>query len=147
MIKTKRLFLFGAGAEFEWDAPTTSELTELVLESGFKMCDNKTTVTRFIYQTLLHNAYATKDVNFETIISVIEELVVYYANYDSNRGIQSVYSCFFESKFKNEILNFSIEGGKKNMVMHLKFLKVLSIISVNDLCKMKHLSSFFLNIF
>lgn len=112
MVRKRRIFLFGAGAELEWNAPKTSELTILVLDSGFKMCDNKTTVTRFIYQTLLNNGYTDKDATFETIICVIEELIVYYANFDSNRGIASLYSCFFESKFNDEILNFSIDGGK-----------------------------------
>jgi len=112
MVKTKRIFIFGAGAALERAAPKTSELTTLVLESGFKMCDNKTTVTKFIYQTLRNYGYTERDANFETIISVIEELVVYYSNFDSNRRIPSIYSCFFESKFHDEILNFTIEGGK-----------------------------------
>ena len=93
-------------------APTTSDLRALVLNTGFKMSDNKTRVTRFIYQTLIDNGYSDKDVNFETIISVIEELVVYYSDFDSSRRIPSIYRCLFESKFNDEILNFSIEGGK-----------------------------------
>src|SRR4051794_16201570 len=108
MVRTKRIFLFGAGAALEWGAPKTSELTELILNCGFKTCDNKTTVTKFIYQILLNNGYTSKDVNFETIISVIEELVVYYSNFDSEKNTTSLYTCFFESKFRDEILNFSI---------------------------------------
>lgn len=113
MEKVRRTFLFGAGAALEWGAPTTTELTELVLNSGFKMADNKTYITRFIYDTLINNGYSEKDVNFETIISVIEELIVYYSDFDSSRHIPSVHKCLFETKFKDEILNFSIEGGER----------------------------------
>jgi hypothetical protein len=113
MEKVKRAFLFGAGAVLEWGAPKTSELTDLALNIGFKMSDSKTYVTRFIYDTLINNGYSEKDVNFETIISVIEELIVYYSDFDSSKHIPSIHKCFFESKFKDEILNFSIEGGKR----------------------------------
>ncbi len=112
MEKVRRAFLFGAGAALEWKAPRTSELTDLVLNSGFRMCDNQTRVTKFIYQTLLNNGYGEKDVNFETIISAIEELIVYYSDFDSSRHIQSMHKCLFQSKFNEEILNFSIEGGE-----------------------------------
>lgn len=105
------MFLFGAGSAYEWNAPSTSEITELVLASGFKMCDNETTITKFIYQTLIDNGYESREINFETIVSVIEELIVYYSSFDSQKGRRSLLSCFFESKFDNEILNFSIEGG------------------------------------
>lgn len=33
------------------------------------MCDNLTTVTKFIHQTLLEKDFNNNDVNFETIIS------------------------------------------------------------------------------
>lgn len=111
MKKVKRLFLFGAGAALEWGAPTTSTLTDMILKSGFKTSDNITRITKFIYQTLIENGYDSKDVNFETIISVIEELLIYYSNFDSRRRITSLLKCFFDSKFKEEILNFSIEDG------------------------------------
>lgn len=112
MEKVRRAFLFGAGAVLEWEAPTTPELTGLVLNSGFKMNDSETYVTKFIYQTLIDNGYSDKDINFETIISAIEELIVYYSDFDSSRHIQSIHKCLFESRFNDEILNFSIEGGE-----------------------------------
>jgi hypothetical protein len=111
MRKKRRAFLFGAGAALEWGAPKTSELTDLILNSGFKITDNRKRVTQFIYETLLDNGY--KNVNFETVISVIEELVVYYSNFDLANDIPSIYSCFFDPKFKQELLNFSIEGENR----------------------------------
>jgi hypothetical protein len=75
---------------------------------------NKTPITRFIYEKLIANGYDSKDVNFETIISVIEELLVYYSNFDSARRIPSLLKSFFDSRFKEEILNFSIEGDIPN---------------------------------
>jgi hypothetical protein len=112
MKKVRRAFLFGAGAALEWGAPRTSDLTELVLNSGFKMSDNTTHVTKFIYETLIGNGYSEKEANFETIISAIEELIVYYSDFDSSRHIPSISRCLFETKFNNEILNFSIKSGK-----------------------------------
>jgi len=111
MKKVKRSFLFGAGAAFEWDAPSTQALTEMILKSGFKTLDNTTPITRFIYQKLIDSGYDSKEINFEAIIGVIEELLVYYSNFDSSRRIPSLLKSFFDSKFENEIFNFSIEGG------------------------------------
>jgi hypothetical protein len=45
---------------------------------------------------------------------VIEELLVYYSNFDSEKRISSLLRCFFDSRFKEEIFNFSVEGGVAN---------------------------------
>lgn len=116
MAKNKCVFLFGAGATLTWGSPLTSELTELILDSGFKIKGEEKTITRFIYETLLDNAYKKEDVNFETIINVIEELIVYYGsfNYNSRKKqmLPSLLSCFLSPSFEENILNFSIKGGE-----------------------------------
>lgn len=116
MAKNRCVFLFGAGATLTWGSPLTSELTELILDSGFKIKGEEKTITRFIYETLLDNAYRLEDVNFETIINVIEELIVFYGsfNYNSHRQqiLPSLISCFFSPSFEENILNFSIKGGE-----------------------------------
>ncbi|MES2268635.1 MAG: hypothetical protein V4520_17850 [Bacteroidota bacterium] len=37
MNKGRCIFLFGAGATLQWGSPLTSELTAMILESGFKI--------------------------------------------------------------------------------------------------------------
>lgn len=111
MKRDRNVLLFGAGAVIDWDAPFTSELTTLVRSSGFHITDNKTTITEFLYQKLLNESnYPESEINFETLINVIEELIAYYANFNPNKRLPSVISTFFDSKFENELLNFSVEG-------------------------------------
>jgi hypothetical protein len=64
MQKKRRVFLFGAGALLEWDAPKTWELTEVILNSGFKTSDGKTTITRYIYDRLRDQGYNEEEINF-----------------------------------------------------------------------------------
>jgi hypothetical protein len=82
MEKSRYVFLFGAGATLQWGSPLTAELTTMILESGFKITGNKKTITEFIYDTLLANGFKSSEVNFETIINVIEELIVYYGQFN-----------------------------------------------------------------
>lgn len=112
--KDRIVFLLGAGATMEWNSPSTSKLTHLVRESGFKTINNKTTIAEYLFQTLLNNGYSEKEVNFETIINLIEELIVYYSYFDSDKKIPSLMRCLLSPKseyFENEIFNFSIKGG------------------------------------
>jgi hypothetical protein len=111
MGKKRSVFLFGAGATLAWNSPTTSELTELVRSTGFKCADNVTRITEFIYNTLLANGYTSHDVNFETIISVIEELIVYYSKFDNELPVASISSVFLAPRYEKELLNYSIAGG------------------------------------
>lgn len=106
------VFLYGAGAMLPWKSPTTSELTSLVRNSGFKTTDNNTTITEFIFQELLKNRYSKDDINFETLINLIEELIVYYSYFDSTKKIPSLLSCILTAKFEDEIFNFSVKGGE-----------------------------------
>lgn len=110
-MNKKRVFLFGAGAVLEWGAPSTWELTNMILKSGFCTTDNKTTITQFIFDKLLDAGYTAKEVNFETIISVVEELIVYYSPYKEN--VPSLISPFTDAKYGEALLNYSIEGGEK----------------------------------
>ena len=107
----RTVFLFGAGATLAWGSPTTSELTDLIRQTGFKTADNETFITEFIYQKLLENGYTTQNVNFETIISVIEELVNYYSHFSAESKTPSVLKSFLILRHEKELLNYSIEGG------------------------------------
>lgn len=116
MPKKRCVFLFAAGATLSWGSPTTAELTKLILESGFKIRGNKKTITQFIYDTLIAEGFKSYEVNFETIINVIEELIVYYGEFNYNAYFEpdklpSLLRCFFKPAFENKLLNFSIKGG------------------------------------
>ena len=113
MNKGRVVFLFGAGSTLAWGSPLTSELTKLIRESGFKITDNNTTITEFIFQKLLSSGYSENDINFETIINVIEELIVYYSKFDSKHGASSLLSSLFQNKYEDQIFNFSIKDGKE----------------------------------
>jgi len=69
------------------------------------------TITEFIYQQLLVNGYKKDEVNFETIINVIEELIVYYSEFNSKNQTPSLLAAFLISKFEDKIFNYSIKGG------------------------------------
>jgi hypothetical protein len=108
----KATILFGAGAVLDWHAPSTLELTELVLNTGFYISDNKTRITQFIYDTLVkENGYSATLVNFETIINVIEELIVYYSYFDARARTKSLNQLFFISRFDDQLLNFTVANS------------------------------------
>ena len=118
MNKKRNVFIFGAGAVMDWNAPSTEALTKIILQSGYKTYDNKTTITRYIYDRLIDAGYEEREVNFETIINVIEELIVYYSTSDSqyrlssSTKLPSLYSVFFHSNIEADIFNFELEGGR-----------------------------------
>jgi hypothetical protein len=113
MKKQRNVILFGAGAVIDWGAPKTLDLTTLVRSSGFYTSDGKTRITEFIYRKLLDApGYTEKDINFETIINVIEELIVYYANHGLTKKVPALMKPFFNANFEEEILNFTIIGGE-----------------------------------
>lgn len=111
MTEKRTVFLFGAGATLAWNSPSTSELTDLVKTSGFRCADNTTHITDFIYKTLLANGYPSCNVNFETIISVIEDLIIHYSKFARNLPAESISSVFLAPRFEKELLNYSIKGG------------------------------------
>ncbi len=132
MSKERNIFLFGAGAVIDWGAPKTicdgskltrlpernSEkignriccLTHLIRETGFQ-CKSGERISNKIYEILKNNGVSEKEINFETIINVIEELIAYYSNFDEETK-SSLIACFIEpSEVMKDILNFEIEGG------------------------------------
>jgi hypothetical protein len=123
MKKNRTVVLFGAGAVIDWNGPKTYELTKLIRESGFYCTDNETRITEFIFQELVKNGYDEKDINFETIINVIEELIIYYSSFEKNKKTPSLHKTFFYSSFEEILLNFSIEGGIKEDMFSLEIPK------------------------
>jgi len=111
MIKKRTVLLLGAGAVIDWNGPKTWELTKLIRESGFYCNDNTTRITEFVFQSLIKKGYEEKDINFETIINVLEELLIYYSSFDKDKKTPSLLKVFFNSSFEEILLNFSIEGG------------------------------------
>src|SRR5688572_22201460 len=114
MKKGSKVFLFGAGAMIPWSAPTTTDLTDVVLRSGFKIRGVDITITRFIYDKLLERNHTADDINFETIINVIEEFIIYYSYSNTRKKTDSLLSCFFLPEFEEQLLNFSVTGSVPN---------------------------------
>jgi hypothetical protein len=117
MKKRRNVFLFGAGAVLDWGAPCTPKLTKIVRESGFYTSDGKTRITEFIYQTLINTSgYSEQDINFETIINIIEELMVYYSNHGLLKKVPALIHDFFQPQFEDKILNYTIMGDSKRHI-------------------------------
>ncbi|GHV32506.1 hypothetical protein FACS1894177_08680 [Bacteroidia bacterium] len=126
-MRKRVVILFGAGAVISWGGPTTKNLTEQLRKHHHsfickdKICkDKKTKVTEKIYQMLLDNGYSEDNVNFETIISVIEDLIVYYS---CNNDQLSLSQVFFASKLE-EFINFSIDYNDSRITT--KFINIKS---------------------
>lgn len=132
MNKKRNMFLFGAGASIDWGAPKTicdgnkltflpesgsgeienriCCLTHLMRETGFQ-CKSGKRISNKIFEILKNNGVSEKEINFETIINVIEELIAYYSNFNGETK-SSLVACFMHpSEVMNDILNFEIEGG------------------------------------
>lgn len=93
-MKKRDVFLFGAGAVIDWKGPTTSWLTERIRKTGHKTASGQC-ITDKIYEALVEKCKLKEDdVNFETIISVVEELIVYYAGYTGTESQLSLTSPF-----------------------------------------------------
>lgn len=107
MKKQRNLILFGAGAVIDWTAPSTDCLTNIVRESGFDISDDDMKITEYIYQKLKEGGYPENDINFETIISVIEELIIYYSSFNRESKTPSIPNVFFKPKYESKLLNFS----------------------------------------
>jgi len=123
MKHSRNVLLFGSGAVIDWKAPSTPDLTKLVRESGFKITGNEITITDFIYEQLRASNYTETSINFETIINVIEELIVYYSYFDAREKLPSLTHTIFSSKFEEELLNFSIIGGEAKHGFNLEIPK------------------------
>jgi hypothetical protein len=105
----KAVYLFGAGAAIPWNAPNTSDLTTLVLNSGFYCKNGTKRVTQKIVETL-SNYFPIEEINFETILNVIEELLVFHSSRDY-KNTNSFLFPFLESRcFLDEIFNYEMNG-------------------------------------
>lgn len=113
MEKEKEIFLFGAGAVIDWNGPLTSELTKLVRECGFPIKNSTTRITEYIYNKLIESGYSEEEVNFESIINVIEELSIYYSEHNRRNRTPSILRIFLNDNDLDVILNYSIEGGER----------------------------------
>jgi len=111
MNNKREVFLFGAGAVIDWDGPKTYEITKLIRKSGFPLINSDTKITEFIYQRLLKAGYSESEINFETIINVIEELMVYFSEFNKKKKTSSLLKVFLFENDLSEIFNFSIKGG------------------------------------
>lgn len=111
MEKKREIFLFGAGAVIDWQAPTTPEITNSIRETGFPLKNSIIKITEFIYQRLIKCGYKDSEINFETIINVIEELIVYYSEFNKKNNTPSLLKAFLTENDLSEIFNYSIKGG------------------------------------
>ncbi len=111
MTKKREVFLFGAGAVIDWKGPTTPDLTKLIRESGFTIKDSDVRITEFIYQRLRKCGYADVEVNFETIINIIEELIIYNSEFNKHKRTPSLLKSFLSENDLCSIYNYSIKGG------------------------------------
>lgn len=120
MAKNRSAFLFGAGAMMEWNGPSTSELTRITRETGFTIKDSDQKVTDYIFQKLKEKGFDSEDTNFETIINVIEELSVYYSEFNSKKETPSVLRAFLDDSHLEEIFDYAIKGGQRKHGYELK---------------------------
>jgi hypothetical protein len=115
MSKKRTVILFGAGAIRKWNGIQTNELTDSILNSApeFICNDNGSSIMRFLYDIFIKNGYRKEDINFETLINAVEELIIYYSYFDKDNELPSILKVLFNSRYENQILNFSIKGGVK----------------------------------
>ncbi|MCJ8166037.1 SIR2 family protein [Pontibacter sp. E15-1] len=119
-MKKRDVFLFGAGAVIDWKGPTTNYLTERIRNTGGKTKTGQY-ITDKIYQILLEECKLKKDeVNFETVISVVEELIVYYTGYSGTDSKLSLAFPFLSpSALLNDIINIEKKDEKGNQLTNL----------------------------
>ncbi|MEJ1240585.1 hypothetical protein WBG78_20745 [Chryseolinea sp. T2] len=111
---SKTVVLFGAGAALEWGGPTTSYLTAMTRKVGtlFTGLDGQT-ATELIYQTLLKSGHSAEDINFETLVNAIDELISHYAYFDGKRKTSSISRTLLHSNFGDDFWDFDIYGGEE----------------------------------
>lgn len=107
----RTVFLFGAGAALPWNAPSTADITQLIRTRGFKIVGEDVYITEFIYQQLIKQGFPDNYVNFETILNVIEELIVYHSPFDGIENVPPLLESFFSQEFSEKIFNYTIKDG------------------------------------
>lgn len=119
MEKKRAVILFGAGAVIDWGGPRTDKITDLIRNNGFWAKDGKTRITEFIYQRLIVSGFSYDEVNFETILNVLEELIGYYANQVGSKNLPSYIHSFFTPTFESELLNFEKVDYLNSFKIHI----------------------------
>lgn len=108
--KKNTIILFGAGAAIPWGGPTTNDLTEMIINTGFKTVNGDKYITEFIYEELLLNGFKEDQINFETVINIIEELIVYNAHFDWQKKIPGHLQGFLDLKHTQTLYNYSFRN-------------------------------------
>lgn len=114
---SKRItYLFGAGAVIDWGAPFTSDLTELVCKSGFFCKNEEKRVTQKIFE-MLSVVIPVEEINFETILSAVEELSIYFSAKEYHKPNSIIFPFLLEKEDLDLIFNYKVDGdwghGKK----------------------------------
>jgi hypothetical protein len=105
-MEKRIVFLLGAGAALDWhNAPTTNVITQRLIKGGFKNKKGKT-VTSVIYEWLLNKSEGKGDINFETIINVIEDFIHYWSLDDSTQIHGLSYFIGRDSEKWEDFINF-----------------------------------------
>ncbi|MGV3589900.1 MAG: SIR2 family protein [Adhaeribacter sp.] len=113
MKKEKVVYLFGAGAAIPWNGPKTTELTEAVLNSGFYCRDGKTRVTKKVFD-ILSESFDDSEINFETIMNVLEELLVLNSSYNYKDTNSFLFPFIQIVDSLDDIYNFEVNGEVKH---------------------------------
>ncbi|MEB2782803.1 SIR2 family protein [Algoriphagus sp. C2-6-M1] len=107
--KKRKVLLLGAGAAMSWGGPSTAKVTDLIL--GKLVNENtghaNSRFTNLIYNFLVYKSNPSKkenEINFEDIISAVEELILYYHSPVENGG-KRITPHFFDVKsdFENDL--------------------------------------------
>jgi hypothetical protein len=110
-MERKRItYLFGAGAVIDWKAPFTTDLTELICDSGFVCKHEEKRVTQKLRE-ILSNYFPFDEINFETILNAIEELMVYYSSKDYDKPNSILFPFLTEREDLDLIFNYKVIGG------------------------------------
>lgn len=138
-IKKKRtVLLLGAGAARTWEGPSTDDVTNLILGT-YKYDELRNTDPKVV--NLIRDFFLRKFpqntvkndivINFEDILNVVEELILYY--HQNEKEDKSILSHFFDLKsdFKKELEEVLKE--KENIVKELEDLWVEIFHSITSL--------------
>ncbi len=109
--KGRIVCLFGAGAVMPWQAPSTDDIDRLIRESGINVKGSNTKISEYFFNKLKEGDENSKDINFESIINVFEELILYYSSRSPKEKKSLINGMLFEPKFPESILNFSYKGN------------------------------------
>jgi hypothetical protein len=110
MEKKRITYLFGSGAVIDWKAPSTPYLTKLICNSGFKCKDKGKYVTQKLKE-ILSDYLPFDEINFETILNAIEELMVYYSSKEYDKPNSILFPFLTERENLDLIFNYKVIGG------------------------------------